>query len=148
MAAFFNEDQINLLAQDREQFESLRRALETDRYEFYYAVNPTHPNATIDIFTPADGWIHRINLGSASWQMDEAHPRGTPIAFSCFTCDVIYFPVPARIRAFLDAMTSYEYRSSELLEDWERRSVMGAEATRDPEGAFGGRGNNFPISGV
>ena len=68
------------------------------------------------------------------------------------TQGVIYLRIPERIAAIVRDLTDSGTRQYENAEETayireldQRDAEMRDEAERDPEGAFGGRGNNFPI---
>jgi hypothetical protein len=110
----------------------------------YTVSNPHHSSANIDILTHGK-WINRMNLTTLDYNLFRDGPmRGESVAFSCFGPDVVYYPVPTRIREFLSDLPAdcYHYQSPQSKEDDAAQAWHEYEAERDPEGAFGGRGNN------
>ena len=154
-----------LLHQCHKEYDVFAAAMRNDAYEILTATVPYKlayptPNEAWQagaIRISYDGWYSNINVAPASAydarlykNITEGELRAIYHLPGVGVSAILIFPVPDRIRTIIQQLQDSGERSYENTEAVvkERADVqfdmdMQAEADADPEGAFGGRGNNF-----
>lgn len=171
---FYKSDNANkecMLMQDHEHYDALAHALRTDNYAIVQVQAPL--NIGTNAYNHGSAYIRYVSNGyvyydtitievSRQW-WDTVRAENGPVKLPhgelyarwsapAAVGDLTYLRPPQRIADIINNLISTGARAYQNTEEMNRmhdsdrrQREMEYEADQDPEGAFGGRGNNYPI---